>query len=143
VRLESRTFFGLTLFLAPDTVLYWYLSKDPTGTAALTLASLMSALLWFYLSFTSRRISPRPEDNSEGEIAEGAREMGFFSPYSWWPLWLALGIGLAFLGVAIGWWLVYFAAPIAAIGVVGMVFEYYVGDHDRYGDEETSAEPHH
>jgi hypothetical protein len=136
VRLESKTFLGILCFMAPDTVLYWYLSKDPTGTACLTLCSVMAALLWFYLSFTSRHTSPRPEDSKDGEIAEGAREVGFFSPYSWWPLWMALGAAMAFAGIAVGWWLVYFAAPIALVGVLGMVFEYYAGAHDRYGDEE-------
>ena len=139
MRLESKTFLGLLCFLAPDTVLYWFLSKDPTGTAALTLATLMAALLWFYLSFTSRHISPRPEDSKTGEIAEGAREMGFFSPYSWWPLWMGLSVSLGMLGIAVGWWLVYFAAPIAAFGVLGMVFEYYSGNHDRYTDDPAEA----
>lgn len=144
MRLESKTFLGLTAFLAPDAVVYWFISKDPSGTAALTLATLMSALLWFYLAFTGRRISPRPEDSKTGEIADGAREMGFFSPYSWWPLWMALGAALGFVGIAVGWWLLYFAAPLALIGVLGLVFEYYVGAHDRYTDDNYEVvETHH
>jgi hypothetical protein len=136
MRLESRTFYGLTIFFFLTTIVYWFLSEDPSGTTILTLATLMSALLWFYLSFTSRHTSPRPEDSKTGDIAEGAREMGFFSPYSWWPLWMGLGVSLGMVGIAVGWWLLYFAAPIAAIGVLGTVFEYYSGQHDRYTDEQ-------
>ena len=36
---------------------------------------------------------------------------GFFSPHSWRPLSLAIGGALAFLGVAVGWWLLLLAVP--------------------------------
>ena len=43
----------------------------------------------------------------------------------------ALGVGgaIAFLGIAVGWWLIYFAAPIILIGLFGWVFEYYRGEN--------------
>jgi drug/metabolite transporter (DMT)-like permease len=134
MKTTNRMFLWLMVFLAPDTVIYWYLSKDPTGTAALTLCTLMSALIWYYLAFTSRRIGPGPEDDEEAEISDGAGELGFFSPYSWWPLGLVLSIGTGFLGIAVGWWLVYFAIPLVAVSVVGMIFEYYLKESNRYGD---------
>ena len=40
--------------------------------------------------FVSRRIDPRPEDRQDAEIADGAGEIGFFSPGSYWPFGLAL-----------------------------------------------------
>jgi hypothetical protein len=132
VKLEGKLFFYLLIFLAPDTVLYWYLSKDPTGTAALTLTTLMAALIWFYLAFTARRVGIRPEDDPDAAVSDGAGDLGFFSPYSWWPLFLVMAVGLGFLGVAIGWWLVYLAIPFVIVGVIGMIFEYYIGTHNRY-----------
>ena len=30
---------------------------------------------------------PASRGPKEGEIADGAGELGFFPPYSWWPLW--------------------------------------------------------
>ena len=63
---------------------------------------------------------------------EGAGEQGFFSPTSWWPLTLCLALACAFLGVAIGWWLVFFAIPFGAFGVYGFVFEYYRGENKHY-----------
>ena len=40
--------------------------------------------------FVSRRIELRPEDRDDAEIAEGAGEIGFFSPGSYWPFGIAL-----------------------------------------------------
>ena len=110
-------------------VIYWLWSHDPTGTTALALTVGLAGLVGFYLLFTGRRVGPRPEDDKDGEIADGAGELGFFSPHSWQPLALAVGGALAFLGIAIGWWLLYFSAPIILIGLLGWVFEYYHGEN--------------
>ena len=51
-------------------------------------------------------MDPRPEDRKDGEIADGAGELGFFPPYSWWPLWCAMALGTMVFGTAMGaWWL--------------------------------------
>ena len=47
-------------------------------------------MVTLYLGFHAARMDPRPEDRKDGEIADGAGELGFFPPYSWWPLWCAL-----------------------------------------------------
>ena len=51
-------------------------------------------------------MEPRPEDRKDAEIADGAGELGFFPPYSWWPLWCGACLAVIVLGVVIGWWLV-------------------------------------
>ncbi len=79
----NAVFFGL---VAPA---YWFLSYDPTGTAALIMTALLATLVAFYLGFHASKMEPRPEDRKEAEIADGAGELGFFPPYSWWPLWCA------------------------------------------------------
>jgi hypothetical protein len=71
----------------------------------------------------------RPEYNLHGEIAEQAGDYGFFSPHSWWPLWLGMSAAVLFLGVAIGWWLFIIAAPFAAVATVGWTFEYFRGEN--------------
>jgi len=68
-------------------------------------------------------------DNKEADVADDAGEVGFFSPHSWQPLALGVGGALAFLSIAIGWWLLYFSAPIIMIGLYGWVFEYYRGEN--------------
>ena len=61
---------------------------------------LLTTLITFYLGFHARRMEPRPEDRKDGEIAEGAGELGFFPPYSWWPLWCAMCLAAIVVGVA-------------------------------------------
>ena len=68
--------------------MYWYTSYDPTGTTALALAVGLCLLTGFYLMFTGRRLPLRPEDDTEAEVSDGTGEIGFFSPHSWWPLFV-------------------------------------------------------
>ena len=82
-----------------------------------------------YFAMTDRKMDLDPSDKPEGEINEVSGEVGFFSPYSWWPLWLAASISLLALGLAVGWWIVFVAAPLVALAVVGWVFEYFSGEH--------------
>jgi len=129
VRIEAWTMGVCVGFFALVTPIYWLLSEDPTGTSALVMTTLLASLVAFYLSVVSRQIDPRPEDRDEAEIADGAGELGFFPPYSWWPLYTGLSLAVVVLGVAIGWWLVIIGAGIGTITVVGFVFEYYRGLH--------------
>jgi hypothetical protein len=105
------------------------MSKDPTGTTALTLTFGLGALVSFYLLATSRKVHPRPEDRQDGEIEELTGEYGFFSPYSWWPLACAASAAVVFAGLVFGWWLFIIGAAMAVVTVNGMVYEYYRGEH--------------
>ncbi|MDG2497172.1 MAG: cytochrome c oxidase subunit 4 [Aquiluna sp.] len=102
---------------------------EPIGTAAIGLLVILSLFIAFYLYSGMRRSAVLPEDNLDGEIAEDAGEVGFFSPWSWWPVALGLGAALVFLSLAVGWWLTYIAVPFAIVAVVGFVFEYSRGAH--------------
>ena len=69
----------------------------------------------------------RPEDNPEADISEGAGEIGFFSPHSWWPLFTGLSAALAAFGFAVGWWLFLIGMLFVLLSAIGFVFEYYRG----------------
>ena len=114
------------LFVSPA---YWWLTGDWTGTTALVMTFLLVTLVAFYLGFHAQRMDPRPEDRTDGEIADGAGELGFFPPYSWWPLWCALALAVMTLGVALGWWLFVIGSAFGVIALSGLVFEYYRGEH--------------
>ena len=90
MKVEGWLFLGCGIFFAGSDIVYWYVSKDPTGTVALAFAVGLAVLAGFYVLFTGRRLPKRPEDDNEGEIEQGTGELGFFSPYSWWPLFVAL-----------------------------------------------------
>ena len=127
MRVEGWLFLGCGVFFTGADIVYWYTSQDPTGTAALALAVGLAILAGFYILFTGRRLPPRPEDNPEGEIYEGTGEIGFFSPHSWWPLFLGLSCAVLALGFAIGWWMVLIGFVALLLTSVGFVFEYYRG----------------
>ena len=127
MKFEGFLFVGCAVFFGITDIVYWYFSKDPTGTTALALSVGLAFLTGFYLLFTGRRLPPRPEDNPEGEIRDGTGELGFFSPHSWWPLYVGLAAATAALGTAIGWWLFLIGLLFTFLTVIGFVFEYYRG----------------
>ena len=132
MKVTAKMFMYMAIFLFFVILLYWWTSHDPTGTAALVMATGLAGMIAFYLMFTVRRIGPGPDDRDDAEPHEGAGEQGFFSPTSYWPLVMVLGLATLFLGVAIGFWLCYFAVPFVAFGVYGFVFEYYRGENKHY-----------
>src|SRR5580765_5586633 len=109
MKVEGWLFLGAGIFFAGTDVVYWYSSKEGTGTVALALAVGLAILTGFYVLFTGRRLPRRPEDDDHGEIEQGTGEIGFFSPHSWWRLFL------------VGMCLTVFAS-------IGFVFEYYRGN---------------
>lgn len=129
MKVEAWVFGANAVFLGIVTPIYWIMSEDPTGTSALVMATGLAALVAFYLGFHGRRMDARPEDRKEAEIVEGAGELGFFPPYSWWPLWCALALSVCVLGVVFGWWLFLIGVAAGSMALTGWVFEYYRGEH--------------
>ena len=129
--MKSETWiFGIcAAFFLVVTPAYWFISGDHTGTTALVMTFLLVTLITFYLGFHARRMDPRPEDRKDGEIADGAGELGFFPPYSWWPLWCGACLAVIVLGVVIGWWLFIIGVGLGAVALSGWIFEYYRGEH--------------
>jgi 1,4-dihydroxy-2-naphthoate octaprenyltransferase len=134
MKVEARIFLAIAAFLWAVSIMYGIWTDqtkghvEVAGLAALILSGGLLFIAGSFFWFVSRRIDPRPEDRPDADIAEGAGELGFFSPGSYWPLGLALaatlaGVGLAFMQI----WLV-FVAIIGILGAVGgMLFEYYTG----------------
>ena len=128
MKVEGWLFLGCGFFFAAVDIVYWYTSKDPTGTAAIGFAVGLAVLTGFYCLFTGRRLPQRPEDDKRGKIEQGAGEVGFFSPHSWWPLFVGLAVAVAGLGFAVGWWLFLMGAMFTVFATIGFVFEYYRGN---------------
>jgi len=118
-------FIGLSIFYAIMTVIYWQLGGEPVGITAIALSGGLALIVGFYLWFTARRLgNVLPEDNFQGEIADSAGELGFYSPHSWWPLPVALSACTLGLGLIIGWWLVLIGVGSLLISVLGLVLQY-------------------
>lgn len=139
MKVETWVFAITTGFFVLMTPVYWiataqgrYLdgNGDWTGFTALAMTTLLSLMITIYLGFHARRMDARPEDRQDAEIADGAGELGFFPPYSWWPLWCALCAALCVFSVAMhAWWLFIMGAGLGFVAVSGFVFEYYRGEH--------------
>ena len=133
MRVESRIFEILTIFFFIVATIYLIVSQEPAGSAALYLTGGLSLIVGTYFRFVARRLdAPRPEDNPGGEVSDGAGDVGFFSPGSYWPFGLALAVGL--LGISLAFmyfWAVTISAVILIIAVGGLVFEYHVRPSDH------------
>jgi hypothetical protein len=102
------------------------------GAVAISLSSVMAAFLAFYITITKRaQRGDVPEDIPTAEIDDGDPEVGHFSPWSWWPMFLALGLALMFLGLAVGVWIAFLGGPIVLVGIIGWQYEYYRGNFAR------------
>src|SRR5919112_1937989 len=130
MKMEAWIFGMSTAFFVIVSPAYWLISKDWTGTSALVMTTLLVAMITLYLGFHAAKMDPRPEDRKDAEIADGAGELGFFPPYSWWPLWTAMALGTMVFGIAAGaWWLVIIGGGVGAMALVGWIYEYYRGEH--------------
>ena len=128
---EAWIFAICTIFFVLVSPAYWFITGDWTGTSALVMTTLLLGDGDRSTSGSTRtKMDPRPEDRKDGEIADGAGELGFFPPYSWWPLWCALTLSVCVFGIAAGaWWLFIIGVFVGAIALTGWIFEYYRGVH--------------
>lgn len=128
MQVETWIFLALTGFFVLAAVVYFFLSpNEPVGITALSLTAGLTLIVGTFLRFVSRRLEePRPEDNDDAEVSDGAGDVGFFSPGSYWPFTCALAAAL--VGVATAyllWWLVTIGVGFLLFGITGLVFEYH------------------
>ncbi|MBF6357220.1 cytochrome c oxidase subunit 4 [Nocardia higoensis] len=134
MRIEARIFELLTVFFIIVSVVYGFFTAQSrtgiewAGTTAIVLTAGLSLIVGTYFRFVARRLDLRPEDYEDAEIVDGAGDLGFFSPGSFWPILLAGAGSIAALGLA------FFEPWLIAVGVVavvvaagGLVFEYHLG----------------
>ena len=135
MHIEARLFEFLTAFFALSAVVYGVLTAlfarggvEWAGTTALVLTTGLTLLTGTFFRFVARRLDTRPEDYEDAEIADGAGELGFYSPHSWWPLLIALSASVTAVGMAM-WlsWLIVAGVCLILATVAGLVFEYHVG----------------
>jgi hypothetical protein len=130
---EARLFEIITAFCFLVGIVYTVLTGEPVGVAGLFLTGGLCLIVGTYFRFVARRLETvRPEDNAEAEVSDGAGDVGFFSPSSYWPIALAgaaglLAISLAFFLV----WAITISVIILLLAVAGLVFEYHIRPADH------------
>lgn len=129
-----RIFDGLVIFFAVLGIGYAYLTGTSrtgvewVGSTAFVLSAGLCLLIGGYLRFVARRISTLPEDYEEAEISDGAGELGFFSPHSYWPFLMAFSILILGFGAAFwNWWILIAGVIALVITASALVFEYHWG----------------
>ena len=120
-----KLFSGLAVFYAIMAFVYYWVGGETVGITGMILAACLAAMVGFYVWFTQKRIGfDIPSDDLQGEIADDAGELGFYSPHSWWPLPVALSSCITGLGLIIGWWLTLMGGGALLISIFGFVTEY-------------------
>src|SRR5436305_15339538 len=114
---EYKLFGLITAFLFGAAAVYaWWTVRDNghvewIGTVALILSGLLCGMCGGYFWFVFRRIDLRRDDRLVAEIADGAGEIGFFRPGSYYPFGLALAASVGGLGI------VFWVPSLGAVGV--------------------------
>ena len=136
MKIEARIFEVLAAFFFMMGVIYTIVtyfydqheSIEWAGAVALFFSGGLALIVGTYFRFVSRRVEIRPEDYDDAEIEDGAGELGFFSPHSYWPILVAASAAIFALGFATrNWWLCVPAAVGILVAAGGMVLEYYLG----------------
>jgi len=129
-----QLFLFLFFFYALVTVVYWQMANEPVGITALALSAGLALIIGYYFWFSNRRTGGvLPEDNLTAEIADGAGELGFFSPHSWWPLPVAASVTAVGIGLVIGWWMTLIALGALIVSIMGFVLEYEKPNRSHHG----------
>ena len=124
----------LTVFYIIVAAVYGYWSNlvygeiEVIGFAVIGMLVFLTGFIAFYLGKTAKSFTG-PEDLPDANIEDGEAEMGFFAPWSWWPIMLGIGGALCFTSLAIGWWIFIIGFPLAIVALIGFVFEHSRGLH--------------
>ncbi len=100
------------------------------GSIVILLSGGLAGFIAAYLALSRKKQGGELiEDRLDSDIDDGDPELGEFSPWSWWPMFLAFAISIVVLGLCIGFsfWLTFLGLPLVIVGVVGWVYEYYRG----------------
>jgi len=135
VKTQAYLFMGISTFFAVVAGVYMFWARQDhgavewVGATVLVVAIGFGWMMGWWLWQAARRSEHfhglPAEERLDGEIAENAGEYGFFSPYSWWPLFVALSVAFGVVGVAVGWWMALLGAFAIILTTIGWVFEYY------------------
>ncbi|QIM16483.1 cytochrome c oxidase subunit 4 [Leucobacter insecticola] len=104
------------------------------GSITILLSAGLTGFIASYLALTKKKQGGvLVEDIETADIDDGDPELGEFSPWSWWPLFLGFAIAVVVLGLCIGFnfWLSFLGLPLVIVAVVGWIYEYYRGNFAR------------
>ena len=132
----SKLMYAIAAFLAMMAVIYTFgtgfIAEDGyggrtewVGITALVLSTALALMLGVYLHFTDSRSDVLPEDWEEAEVEDKAGILGFFSPGSVYPAWMAGAVGVLGMGIAFWhFWLMAMGAILLIWGAYNLSMQY-------------------
>ena len=132
----SKLMYAIAAFLALVAAIYifgtgfvahdgYYGGTEWVGVTALILSTALALMLGVYLHFTSSRADILPEDWEEAEVEDKAGILGFFSPGSVYPAWMAGAVGVLGMGIAFWhFWLIAMGAILLIWGSYNLSLQY-------------------
>ncbi len=134
MKIEAKIFEILTVFFLLVGIVYTLftgLSRtgvEWAGVTAIALSVGLTLIIGTYFRFVARRLDTRPEDFDDAEVSDGAGDLGFFSPGSFWPILIAAAGSVTAIGFAFFlWWMIALGVVLILISAAGLVFEYHLG----------------
>ncbi|MFC9790980.1 cytochrome c oxidase subunit 4 [Rhodococcus sp. NPDC127528] len=134
MKIEAKLFEILTVFFILVGIVYGVFTAasrtgiEWAGLTAIALSAGLTLIVGTYFRFVARRLDTRPEDYDDAEISDGAGDLGFFSPGSFWPILVAASAGFAAVALAFFQpWMIAVAVVLILASAAGLVFEYHVG----------------
>jgi hypothetical protein len=106
---------------------------EATGSLGLLLSAVLAGFIAFFLNMVNKSQGGilLPEDHPTADIDDADPNIGDFAPWSWWPLVLGFSVGLVFLGLAVGFWIIFLAIPFVLVSITGWTYEFYRGNFGR------------
>jgi hypothetical protein len=125
MRIEYRLTIGIALFFGIVDLIYWFTSKDDTGTACLLFSVCAFGLIgsFLFLQWKRRKGIPRPEDRDDAEMSDGAGEIGFFPAASIWPAGVGIGAVFLAIGLIYGVWYLFIGGVFVIGSLIGFMVE--------------------
>jgi uncharacterized membrane protein YqjE len=123
MKVESYVLLFVGFFFGLVAVVYWLTSREDAGSAMLVGTFLLGSVPGFYYLWWSRRMSPRPADNPEASVEDGAGIVGAFPASSVWPFVLAVGATFVALALVFGAWTLAVGLFLAVAALVGVIYE--------------------
>ena len=120
---ESYVLLFVGFFFGCVGLAYWFLSYEDAGSVMPFGTFLLGTLPGFYYLWWARRMKPRPEDDPNASVEDGAGVIGAFPGSSIWPF--VLGFGATFVGLALvfGAWTLGVGLFLAVAALVGVIYE--------------------
>jgi len=123
MKVESYFLLFLSVFGGVMSVIYWFFSKETSGSIMLFATCLLGALPGSYYLWWSRRMTPRAEDDAKALPSSGAGAVGAFPGSSIWPFVIGMGALLVGLSLVFGLWTAVVGVVVAVFAVFGVISE--------------------